>query len=483
METKNIQLKNAIWQILAAFLAHSISIQPGINMAYSTILLPQIMKSDGNISSVTESNLTNSTHPKHLIVGKDQASWIASLVTIATPLGSLIIGPLMDRFGRQKMCAFTMIPLIISWILVATTTDSVYTIYVARVLAGIGGGMSTVVLVYVSEISHPSIRPMLLSLTSVFVSFGILLTTLLSYFLDWKVVAICCGTIATASLVSILFLPESPSWLVGMRTTQKDPGKGLRKAERNLKWLYKNTKDYRQEFESLLRIKDEKNASMNESPLVGKETVEKWTTLSSPEAWKPILILFVLFTLQQFSGAYVVIFYAIQIFEKTGSVEYDKTTSLVILGFVRFVMAIISMFLSRKVGRIPLLTTSGLGMAVVILVAAGYIHFVGQGMIPVACLLLFVLFASYGLTVIPWTLIGELLPLSIRGKGSGILVAVAYLYMFLTVKLFIMILDDIGIAGVFIGFSVFSVVFVIFVYFAVPETLGRTFEEIESHFK
>lgn len=126
-------------------------------------------------------------------------------------------------------------------------------------------GLSTAVLVYVSEITHPSIRPMLLSLTSgdhflflvslicrlffnityfnfvlVFVSFGILLTTLLGYFLTWRIVAICCGGIAILSLMSILILPESPPWIVGLQTSDEDPNKGLKQAERSLKWLYKN---------------------------------------------------------------------------------------------------------------------------------------------------------------------------------------------------------------------------------------------------
>ena len=72
----------------------------------------------------------------------------------------------MDYFGRKKICAFTAMPFALSWTLIVLTTSSVYTIYSARILAGIGGGLSTAALVYVSEISHPTIRPMLLSLTS-----------------------------------------------------------------------------------------------------------------------------------------------------------------------------------------------------------------------------------------------------------------------------------------------------------------------------
>ena len=207
---------------------------------------------------------------------------------------------------------------------------------------------------------------------------------------------------------------------------------------------------------------------------------DKRTFHRKPKIWKPLLILFFLFFLQQFSGGYIIIFYAVQIFEKIAFVGIDKFTSFVILGIIRFIMAVISVYLSRNIGRRPLLISSGIGMTVSILSSALYIYFFETGITAVVCVLFFVFFSSYGVLVIPWSLIGEILPLHIRGKGSGLMIAFAYVLMFVTIKSFMYVLDEIGIVYVFVIFAIFSLLTVIYVYFSVPETLGKTFEEIED---
>lgn len=118
----------------------------------------------------------------------------------------------MDKFGRKMVCLFSCVPAIISWILFIFA-KSIITIYTARFIAGIAAGLTTTSLIYISELSHPQIRPMLLCLNSVFVSLGILITCCLAVLLDWHKMAIVFLALECCIFFALFFVPESPYWL------------------------------------------------------------------------------------------------------------------------------------------------------------------------------------------------------------------------------------------------------------------------------
>lgn len=139
----------------------------------------------------------------------------------------------MDSFGRKTMALVTCVPFMLSWSLVALAT-SVEHIYLARIVAGISAGFTTVSLIYVCEIAHPTFRPMLLSFNSVFVSLGILLTSVCGLFFDWRTIAVINAAASVISFLLILFVPESYHWLLHFKAER------TAEAERAIARIYKS---------------------------------------------------------------------------------------------------------------------------------------------------------------------------------------------------------------------------------------------------
>ncbi|KAL1502436.1 hypothetical protein ABEB36_007577 [Hypothenemus hampei] len=478
--------KHSLKQVLAACIVHSLVIQAGINMAFSAVLLPQLK----NSSSDMQINL-------------NQGSWIASILTVSLPSGALIIGPLMDKFGRKKMCMLTTVPFIISWLLHVFATNLCY-ILAARVLAGFGAGLSTVGIVYVSEISHPKYRPMMLTFNSVFVTFGILLTCILGFGLHWRVMAKIFLALIILSLIGLFFVPESPYWLLIFKDDKQMCAKSIR-------WLYADSRIFEEQYQKVLESKQTLQETSKKS--LHRKIKDNFKYYLEPVVLKPVLILLALFIIQQLSSAYVIIFYAVDIFRKIGgSFKHigliDEFVALILLGGIRFVMSIVLAAISKKVGRRVLMFISALGMIVSSFILASYMIFTRSdsissvvpytngtfketlldrstepdGTVAVVLVLCYICFSSFGWLVIPWTLIGELLPVKVRGTLGGVMVSVAYILMFLILKVSPFLMESIRLEYIFLALGITNVIGLVFLYLFLPETLGKTFKDIAKYF-
>ncbi|XP_011494573.1 PREDICTED: facilitated trehalose transporter Tret1-like [Ceratosolen solmsi marchali] len=463
-------------QIIVGCIAHCIVIQVGINMAYSTILEDGLKK---------EFSLTI-----------DQISWIASLVTISVPLGSLIVGPLMDLFGRKKICLISCIINIVSSIILVLA-NSVTLIYIARVTAGFSSGLSSVSIVYISEITHPQIRPMLLCFNSVFVSLGILITYCFGIWLTWNQMAIAFILLNSCVLFILLFIPESPYWL--MYFGKKELTGHINQIENILRLLNKSEEMYREELRRISAISEKQHTDNELKSSITRRLLYFYEQLKHPTVYKPSIILFTLFLIQQLTGSYVIIFYALSVFENVGGKfgnGLDKYGAMVILGVIRFLLSIIASLFSKKFGRRTLCIISSLGMAFSMFFSGMYIYLtssydengklkeimVKQNWVILIIILFYVSTSCFGFTIIPWTLIGELLPISVRGVLGGIMISIAYIMMFGMIKGYVYMMDEMGAQGTFFFFSAASFIGAVFVYIFLPETLGKSFSEIEQYF-
>lgn len=321
-------------QIISACVAHTLVIQVGIHMAYSTVQIP------------------------HLDLSIEQSSWLVGLVTITNPIGALCIGPIMDRIGRKWTLLLVCVPFITSSVLsLLAGPRDIELLYLSKICAGVGSGMSTVAMVYVSEICHGDYRPALLCLNSVFISSGILLTSLLNLYLDWRALSICflCLVLVSGALLTCL-APESPHWLINFDRSLGDYVR-IAKAERSLKYLNPNKEIYKQEWQTLSQVRIKHDQTSNQGSLVRK-------IITSKQCYKPLILLLILFSLQQLTGVYPVIFYAMQLFKQVGSdfgAGIDEAGALVFLAVIRFVMSVATTVLARRFGRKPLLVVSAAG--------------------------------------------------------------------------------------------------------------------------
>lgn len=237
---------------------------------------------------------------------------------------------------------------------------------------------------------------------------------------------------------------------------------------------------------------------------------QHWITgIKYPQVYKPLLILVVLFLLQQLSGGYILIFYTINIFRNLGSdflTSVDENLASLLLGIIRLVMALIAAILSQKCNRKTLLYISTLGMTLFAYLAAikmynsdhhSHSFFSKNSSISgeaideassmgnyflLTCVLAYILFASLGILIIPWTCIAELYSIKYKANFGGLTVSIAYVLMSIVLKIFPFMIDLLDIYAIFLMFGTSSLLCCIFVYYFLPETHRKTFSEIEKHF-
>lgn len=187
----------------------------------------------------------------------------------------------------------------------------------------------------------------------------------------------------------------------------------------------------------------------------------------------------------------MIIFYALDIFRKISG-DFDSVlneyVSIVLLGTIRLILTIVCSILSKRCGRKLMMYVSGTGMSVSTLGIVLYTALADKNcesslsFLPALFLLMYVCFCSLGQLVIPWGLIGELLPVQVRGTMGGVLIMWAYVCMFFTVKMFPSLIELVGVSSVFAFFSAVSCGSVLYIFFFLPETFGKRFSEIEDYF-
>jgi len=397
--------------------------------------------------------------------------------SIGTPIGCLASGYLMDMFGRKRSLIITEIPALLGWLLIIFATD-IQMIYAGRFFVGLGSGMvGAPARVYTSEVTQPHLRGMLIAFASVGVSTGVLIEYALGSMLTWKICATISGIVPLTALLLMFLFPETPSYLIS-RNKPEEAKKALQK-------FRGSTYDVNDEMETLVEFSNKNNIKR----LTGFGEIAR--AVLKPSALKPFALLFLYFLIYQWSGTNVITFYAVEIFKDSGA-SMNKYLAAVILGIVRLTSTIVACVLCRRCGRRPLTMVSSIGCGFSMIGLGGYIWLKQYWMannlplvatwFPVVCIFSYTVTCTLGFLVIPWVMIGEVYPVQVRGIIGGLTTMCAHIFVFMVVKTYPFLASALTRHGTFILYGCISLFGTIYFYTYLPETKGKTLQEIEDYF-
>ncbi|KAK5640514.1 hypothetical protein RI129_011325 [Pyrocoelia pectoralis] len=401
----------------------------------------------------------------------EEGSWMAVMPLIGAMCGSLCGGTIVDIIGRKRTILLSTFPYFIGWILVAYA-KSVVIIIVARFLAGMGDGFSFSALpIYLGEISNPRIRGSIGSSIPVAWIFGILLANVLGSYLSVTLAALISSVLPAVCLITFIWMPESPYYLL-----MKDRDDEARRSME----IFHGKVNIENEIERMSKEVKEHNASNG-------RWLDLFTVASNRRA---LTVMLGTRGFQQLTGTTAITFYAYTIFDNASSLISPRIASITYFTVQVIVCAICSMIVDRT-GRRPLLIISIIGSAIALFVEGAYfflkdetnINVDDYSLVPVIALILFVILFSVGMQGIPILLLGEIFPTDV--KGFAVCFADIYFSALATgvSKFFQITKDEYGMCVPFFAFTGCCIIGLIFIIFNVPETTGKTLEEIQEGFR
>lgn len=228
------------------------------------------------------------------------------------------------------------------------------------------------------------------------------------------------------------------------------------------------------EIESLMEKNSLRISEMNDTIL---------DKLKRPEVYKPVLILIGFFAFQQLSGIFVIIVFAVRFLTEAG-VQLDPFLGAILIGCVRLGGHTAVLYILDRFGRKPPAIYGGLGMGICMIGLALITGLKIQSTwLPMFLILLFIFTSTIGFLTLPFAMIAEVFPQNVRGFASGLCVCSCYALSFFMVKLYPSMVKAFGNEYVFLFYGIASFVGIGFVTFFLPETKGKTLEEIENSFK
>ncbi len=413
----------------------------------------------------------------HFALDEVQEGWAMGCALLGCAIGAAAAGALSDRFGRKKVLILSAIMFLVS-ALGTALPRTITTFILFRIIGGVGVGAASMSSpMYIAEISPARMRGRLVSVNQFAIVTGMLVVYFVNYFIalqgdelwnqqtGWRWMFGSESVPAVMLLVLLFFVPESPRWL----TKQGRSAEALDILARVDGAAYAQTE--------LAEIKE---ALSHESGSLRQ--------LLQPGMRIVLVIGIALAVLQQITGINVFLYFGTEIFKKMGSETNAALLQTIIVGAVNLTFTVIAIWTVDRLGRKPLMMIGSAGMGVSLL-ARGLAAY---GESTSLWMLVFILgyIACFALSVGPvtWVILSEVFPTRIRGRAMAIATICLWIANYVISQTFPMMDEDnswlvetFHHAFPFWLYGLFCVVLLVFVWRFVPETKGKTLEQIERY--
>ena len=415
-----------------------------------------------------------------------QQGWYVGCALVGSIVGVLFAGILSDKLGRKLTMVISAVLFSTSALGCALSADFTQLV-IYRIIGGVGIGVVSIVSpLYISEVAVAQYRGRLVSLYQLAVTVGFLGAYLVNYQLlawaesgtqlsvDWLnkvfITEVWRGMLGMETLPAILFfiiiffIPESPRWLIVR-------GKEL-KAVNILEKIYNSITEVKSQ------LKETKS-------VLTSETRSEWSLLMKPGIFKAVIIGVCIAILGQFMGVNAVLYYGPSIFENAGLSGGDSLFYQVLVGLVNTLTTVLALVIIDKVGRKKLVYYGVSGMVVSLILIGLYFLFGDSLGVSSLFLLVFFLFyvfcCAVSICAVVFVLLSEMYPTKVRGLAMSIAGFALWIGTYLIGQLTPWMLQNLTPAGTFFLFALMCVPYMLIVWKLVPETTGKSLEEIERY--
>ena len=411
--------------------------------------------------------------------------WFVGSALVGAIIGVLFAGALGDKAGRKNTMIISAVLFCVSMIGCALS-GSFTELVTYRIVGGVGIGVASIVCpLYISEISVAQHRGLLVSLYQLAVTIGvvgayIMNNYLLVYSQSGAQLSGMLNTVFVSEvwrgmlgmgflpsfifLVAVLFIPESPRWLI---TRDK-----LSSAEAIFSRIYTDPAEIQRQIAATREVCDTKESS-------------EIKLLFQPGIFTALIIGVAIAILGQFMGVNAVLYYGPEIFKSAGLPSDDALFYQVLVGLANMLTTVLAMFIIDKVGRKSLVYYGVSGMIISLLLIAFY--FVWGETLGLSSVLLLVFFMLYiiccagSICAVVWVILSEMYPIKVRAMAMSVAGLSLWIGTYLIGQLTPWLLANITPAGTFLLFAVMCVPYMLIMWKLVPETTGKSLEEIEKY--